>query len=86
MVKNGDPRKESIVYNKYNKSEERRRESDDWGSGLRKQSIHYGNIITFEEIVYDDIVEANHGGEKCFPLFLGGTKLPKGHTLSTMHP
>ena len=75
-------RKESSVWNKYNKLDERRKESDEWGGGsdLRKMSMDYGAVVTQDEVVYDDWVEGNTGGEKCYPLTLGGTKLPKGHT------
>ncbi len=48
--------------------------------------MDYGNLVTLDEIVYDEWVEGSSGGETCFPLFMGGTKLPKGQTHSTMHP
>jgi len=40
--------------------------------------MDYGNVVTLDEIVYDEHVEGKVGGVKCFPLFMGGTKLPKG--------
>jgi hypothetical protein len=87
MVKAGQNRRESSAWNyQHNKLDERRKESDDWGSDMRKQSMDYGNIVSLDEIIYDDWVEGTQGGEKCYPLFLGGTKLPKGFTQSTMHP
>ncbi len=36
MVKNSENRRESSVWGQYNNLEERRKESDDWGSDLRK--------------------------------------------------
>jgi hypothetical protein len=88
MVKAGQNRRESSAWQAYNKLEERRRESesDGWGSDLRKQSVDYGAVASYDEIIYDEALEATAAGEKCYPLFLGGTKLPKGHTMSSMHP
>jgi hypothetical protein len=88
MVKNGNKnRRESSAWAAYNKLEERRKESesDDW-SDLRKQSMDYGNLVAFDEIVYDEHDEPKANGEKCYPMFMGGTKLPKGHTQSSMQP
>jgi hypothetical protein len=83
MVKNGKgERRESSVWQAYNTLDERRKESesDEWGSDLRKQSADFGNMVSYDEIIYDVPDETNAAGEKCFPLFVGGTKLPKGHT------